>query len=189
MSVQRSASALSRERVEHALYNLRRRYVVYYLSRNDGIANLDELSTQVAAWENDAPTDSVPDDRWKSVYSALHQTHLPKLEEIGLLWYDRERTRVELTPRGRNLTLYLASDGFTASPWPHRYLLVCALGALVGVLLWLHVSPVADLAPLAWLAIFLGVLAGVTVAHVQSRRRWYHRFSGARPDFFLEYDD
>lgn len=53
------------------------------------------LATRVAAAERDATVTSVPDSVVDTVELTLHHTHLPKLEDAGLLTYDQSGGRVE----------------------------------------------------------------------------------------------
>lgn len=75
-------------RVFQALRNRRRRYVLYYL-RDHEQAQLDDLAIQLAAWEQDIPPDEVSSEDIETVATDLVHTHLPKLEEYGLVDYDR----------------------------------------------------------------------------------------------------
>lgn len=74
-------------RVFGALAHPRRRYVLYYL-RDHGQAQTDDLARQIAAWERDVPRDEVPEDVAEQVSLELLHSHLPKLEDQGLVEYD-----------------------------------------------------------------------------------------------------
>lgn len=76
------------------LGNRRRRYIVYYLINQDCPAACRELAEQVAAWENDAEPDQVATSQYQSVYNSLYQTHLPELEDTGLVRYDRSENLI-----------------------------------------------------------------------------------------------
>ncbi|GAA0664344.1 DICT sensory domain-containing protein [Natronoarchaeum mannanilyticum] len=73
-----------------ALTDVRRRYVLYYLRDRDG-ADLTTLARVVSGWigaESDAGlTTSADHDRLEL---ELHHTHLPTLDDAGLLDYDAE---------------------------------------------------------------------------------------------------
>ncbi len=67
----------------------RRRYAIHYLSEvPDGVATLDDLSEQVAAWETDTAVADVPDDFRRRVEASLHHTHLPRLADANVIDYD-----------------------------------------------------------------------------------------------------
>lgn len=70
------------------LANDRRRYVLYYL-RGERRANFEEITEQVAAWEIDTSPEELDEQTKRNVQIDLHHAHLPKLEDAGLIWYDR----------------------------------------------------------------------------------------------------
>lgn len=69
----------SRDEVFKALSNRRRRNVITYLKQHDDDARVRDISEQLAAWENDVEIPEVTYKQRKRVYTALHQSHLPKL--------------------------------------------------------------------------------------------------------------
>lgn len=85
-------------RVFEALANQRRRYVLYYLCEENQVT-VDELATGLAAWEDDAPPEKVPDCEVEAMRTVLVHTLLPKLEDLGFL--DHER------PTGTVRSIYL----------------------------------------------------------------------------------
>lgn len=168
-----------------AVKNLRRRYVLYYLNERGRPVELGDLAEQVAAWENNVAIEDVSPEQRKSVYSALYQTHLPKLEDIGIVTYDRESKQVAFSDCANDFQLYLANDSGTTIPWDRLYLLFSALGtALVG-LAWLGVLTVSPLGLATLLLVLFGTAA---LGHVYDRYCWRQRFDGTTPDFALEFD-
>lgn len=70
------------------LSDRRRRYVLYYLTTvSNGVAELDELATQLRRWER-AADDEVPDDHHARIVASLHHVDLPKFAEAGVLEFD-----------------------------------------------------------------------------------------------------
>lgn len=69
----------------------RRRLVIRALEPRDQIA-VNELIDVVAEHENGPDYD---DDRWKTVQVSLLQTHLPRLDENGVVEWDRADRFVE----------------------------------------------------------------------------------------------
>ncbi|SEO91012.1 hypothetical protein SAMN04487948_107104 [Halogranum amylolyticum] len=102
--------SLSRDEAFHLLQNARRRDVLRYLSRqsSDAVCEIKDVAAQVAAWENDTPVDQLSSDERQRVYIALYQSHLPKLDEAGVVDYDQSRGRLEPTPALEQLYAYLA---------------------------------------------------------------------------------
>jgi len=121
--------------VFHILSNRRRRHVVRVLQRTDGAMDIGDIAEAVAAWEHDIPAEAVTHRQRKSAYTALHQTHLPKLADAGFVESDREWVDVRLTDRAHVLEALL--DDVT-EPDPSRKksaVVGFALGLAVGVLL------------------------------------------------------
>jgi len=175
----------SEEEVYDAVKNLRRRYVLYYLNERGRPVELGDLAEQVAAWENNVAVEDVSPEQRKSVYSALYQTHLPKLEDIGIVTYDRESKRVSFSDCANDFQLYLANDSGTTIPWDRLYLLFSVLGAALVGLAWLGALTVSPLGLATLLLVLFGTAA---VGHVYARYCWRQRFDGTTPDFALEFD-
>lgn len=103
---------LETDRVYAALAHPRRRYLCYTL-HEDAEWTLTELATKVAAWENDVPVDAVTTDHRDDVYVSLYHAHVPKLVDVGVLTFDRER---EVITAGSHAEQVLAAlDGIGAS--------------------------------------------------------------------------
>ncbi|WP_336337149.1 DUF7344 domain-containing protein [Haloarcula brevis] len=74
------------------LGNERRRACLQCLAAHETPQSVSALGREVARTVADAETDS--DDLYDSVYVSLCQTHLPKLDAVGLVEYERERKQV-----------------------------------------------------------------------------------------------
>lgn len=108
----------------------RRRAAVRLLyEHQDSIRTLQDLAAHLAALENDVPIEALSHEQRKRVYVSLYQTHIPKLQETGLVRFDRGTGTLRLTNRivlvGRYLDLPARPD-----PVHRIYLLVTVLGAL-----------------------------------------------------------
>lgn len=180
---------LHRDEVYDALRNLRRRYVLYYLASGGGPVPIDELAAQVAAWEQDLPVGETTQGQRKSVYSALHQTHLPKLEEVGLVSYDAGDMSVDLADGAEELDVYLATDVCEADSWAGRYVGLGAGSALLLLLVGLGVQPLAAVPVLGWTALVVAAFLVLALAHARHTRAWRRRFRRGRPDFVIEFGD
>ena len=184
-----STTPPSRDEVFDAVKNLRRRYVLYYLQRHSGPVELGELAEQVAAWENDTTVAEVSSNERKSVYSALHQTHLPKLQSAGVLRYDPERSLVTTTDDAAEMDLRLASDPQTSLPWHQLYLVLAAvsLGLLTSV--WQGIAPFTLLTGIEYAFVVIASFGLTALAHTYDLRQWRRRADGAAPDFILELNE
>ena len=77
-----------------ALKHPHRRYVLYHLSDRSEGASVDELAERIADWEAGRTDGADRISRRERVAVALHHTHLPKLDGLDLVKYDRERGNV-----------------------------------------------------------------------------------------------
>lgn len=88
--------------------NKRRRLVLHYLvNATTHRAPLGTLATQIAAWENDVPVSAITSTLRKRTYNTLQQTHLPKMDDAGLVDYDHHRGTVQLTVNPRQIDIFL----------------------------------------------------------------------------------
>lgn len=92
-----ASDELPLDAVYHLLQNERRRGVISYLDDHEAPVTRSEVAEQVAAWENGTDVDGIDSQERKRVYIALHQIHLPKLDDAGVLEYDPDRGTI--TPR------------------------------------------------------------------------------------------
>lgn len=95
-----AVSSLDLNEVFHILQNERRRNVLRYLEDADGedVVEMRDIAVQIAAWENDTTVQQLHSDQRQRVYIALYQSHLPKLDELGVIRYNKPRGFVEPTP-------------------------------------------------------------------------------------------
>lgn len=150
--------------------NARRRRTVQYLKRRGGNCDLAPLVEQVAAWENGIETDDVSRTQRRRVYISLYQTHLPMLEEHGIVDWDPDDHTIDLLPREDVFEPYLDHRLEDQRPWHRLYMAVTALGMLAIALAWLSIGPLtAAVAPAIALVLCLLVLAVSVVQHVSRR--------------------
>lgn len=80
-------------RIFGALAHQRRRCVLYYLRDNEQ-ASIDDLASHLTALEQDTPRNEMTPEAIKQVKTTLIQIHLPKLDDYGLIDYDRRSETV-----------------------------------------------------------------------------------------------
>ena len=100
-------SSLSDDETFDLLRNERRRETLRYLETNDGRATLDEVAENIAAKENDTTVEELTSDQRKRVYVGLYQNHMSKLDDAGVVDYDKDRGTIRITPAARQLLQYL----------------------------------------------------------------------------------
>jgi DNA-binding transcriptional ArsR family regulator len=138
VSNQSQPRELTASAVFDLLSNERRRSVIHFLLEEPE-TTVRELSRHVAAWENDVELSAVSATQRKRVYTGLHQTHLPRLDEHGVLEYDFNRGDVRATERLELFEPYFEPGRNERRDWTRVYLglgagiTAYALAALVGV--------------------------------------------------------
>ena len=164
-------SQLSQDEVYHILSNPRRRFIISHL-REKNTVNLQELASSVAAWENETTVDDLTDQQKKRVYVSLYQTHIPKLEDAGIVAYDSDSGRVALRDRVEQLDNYLPQeeDGDQRN-WYRAYLAVAVGGAALYGLVRLGVLNVPGLSEGVAGAVVLIALGIVVLAQYLEERR------------------
>lgn len=153
--------SLSRDTIYTLLKNSRRRQVVRFLREHEE-ASLGELAEQIAARENGIEIDAVSSSQRKRVYIGLYQAHFPKLDDAGVVDFQKRRGTVTLTDRASELFPYLDPH----REGPDRRLVVAALaaGTLALGLAVVDLGPVAGVPQVAWTATVWLALVGVGVA-------------------------
>ena len=155
---------LSRGEIFDMLSNERRRYALDYLKRHDDtVVELRELVDHIAARENDVREDALHYEQRKRVYSALRQTHLPRLAKRGLIEYDEDRGQVKLNGAARELQMHMEYVPEHDIAWCYHYLgLALVLGAMA-VLTYAGVFPFSGL-PWSILVTIAILAVGVSAA-------------------------
>lgn len=158
---------LSRDDIFHILQTKRRRDVLRYLQTRTEPVELGELAEQIAAWEQETTVDQLHSTERQRVYISLYQSHLPKLDNRGIVDYDKDRGFVTKTPLAAQLEPYLEETRPNRTPWPRRYGAVTLCCTLFFVVAATGVVPVSG-----WVSavVILLAFAAVTTAHVVAHR-------------------
>jgi hypothetical protein len=106
---------LSTNEIFHLLHTSRRRETIRYLQTVDGPIHMTELAKHVAAVENETPREELTTRQYERVYVPLYQSHLPKLDEAGVIIYDQSRGVIKPTGRLNVFRPYLGSSPASAS--------------------------------------------------------------------------
>lgn len=134
------------------LSSKRRRFVLSRLQDAPGGMELSDLATELSSFENEVPPEELSSKDRKRVYVSLYQTHVPKLDDTGLVAYDSDTGTVRPTEQLDELAAYFEPTEPTVC-WGPLYGLV----ALVGLGLYaLAVS--TDAAMIAPVHVGVGVL-------------------------------
>lgn len=159
---------LSKDEVFHILQTERRRIVLDHLRTTDGPVRLRDLAEHVAAREHDVTVPEVTSDQRQRVYISLYQNHLPKLDEGGVIRYDKDRGIVVATATVRAFAPFLDDPEKRKNPWPSRY----AGGVVVSAVLFLVVwAGVVSLPQIVVGGLVLALFAGISTVHAFTERR------------------
>jgi len=160
--------------VYEILANPRRRGTIRHLTETAGgrVVSLRDLSVAIATEETGQSPP--PSACRESVYNSLHQTHLPKLDELGVIEYDREARAVRVRNSAREVDRYLDGSTPYGLRWEEYYrgLGIVSLVAVVAALA--NVPGVGAVDPLLWASGFLLLFALSAVYQLWSLR-WYLR--------------
>ncbi len=168
-------TSLTTDEIFHVLQNERRRNVLQYLQGRTEPVRMRDVAEQVAAWEHETTVQQLSSKQRQRVYIPLYQSHLPKLDELGIIEYQQNRGIVERLPLADRFDPYLRAHQGESSPalaqdgdHPDQYYLgVTALGGvlLLGALLELPIF-----STLSGIAVVVLILVLLTVPTVMRLR-------------------
>ncbi|MCU4753623.1 hypothetical protein OB919_16790 [Halobacteria archaeon AArc-curdl1] len=151
------------------LANSRRRETLRLLTNAESESiELGALATAISASETGhSPPPRTARD---SVRSSLHQTHLPKLHELGVVNYDTTTHTVTLCTHARDVERYMGVLTPYGVTWSevYRSLGIVSLLIVLGTLLEAPLVSLID--PLLWTSSFLAAFAVVISAQLWSNR-------------------
>jgi hypothetical protein len=159
---------LSLDVIFEVLKNERRRLALKYLRTEESTVSLGTLAEHIAAIENDKDESMIRSDERKRVYVGLYQCHLPKMDDMGIVEFNRDRGLIELTDTADQLYEYIDSqEQPDQDRWYQYYggLSVVALAATVRD--WNGLLPGAGVV----LGAVVFAFACCSTAHVASRVR------------------
>jgi hypothetical protein len=160
--------ALPLDQTFELLKNQRRRYVLQYLESEGEPVSLSELAEQIAAWENDKEVRLISSSERKRVYVGLYQCHLPKMDDMGAISFNKPRGIIERGDTADCLTPYLQPAAESDEGIDHRFyggLAVVSVGLLT--ILTLSVERTAAL----FVAVAVVLLGTLALAHHLARQR------------------
>ncbi|WP_276259686.1 DUF7344 domain-containing protein [Haloglomus litoreum] len=173
------AVTIAPETVFEVLSNERRRYVLHHLKATGERVTVRDLSEQVAAWENGIKLAAVTPKERKRVYTALHQTHLPKMAEVGVIDYDRDRGTLELTEAVEAFDIYLEIVPERDLSWGELSLALGSFSTALVTAVALGVYPFTLLPDIAYAGIIAAGWLAVGVVHTYVQRS--DRLGGGDP--------
>ncbi|QLK26982.2 hypothetical protein HYG81_05065 [Natrinema zhouii] len=100
---------LSLDDAFHILQTFRRRETIRYVLQADDCVKMRDVAEHVAAKEHETTVEQLLSDERQRVYIPLYQSHLPKLDEAGIIDYDKPRGIVRPGERLEQFRQYLDS--------------------------------------------------------------------------------
>jgi hypothetical protein len=164
--LQSHQAQLSKSDIFGVLQNDRRRNVLEIL-REQGNQSIRCLSEEIARLESGEadPKASVR----KSIYVSLLQTHIPKMESLGVIICDRENDCVELLPAACNFDIYMETVKKGDIPWSHFYIGLSTLAVVgsvtiyAGLFKWVTSSQ--------WMLFTSSLFMASSIAHMRHVRK------------------
>ncbi len=167
--VESQTGEVSRDTIYEILSNSRRRYVIHYLQYTQQPVDLGTLAERVAAWDYDTDPQRVSSQQRKTIYTALQQRHLPRMDEAGLLSFDSRAGTVAPTEELEKLDIYTEVVTEGDFPWSQYYLGLSGITGALLVAVWAGVPYLSALPDIAWgvfcvIAFMVSAIAHVIVA-------------------------
>lgn len=162
--------SVERGEIFDLLSNHRRRYAIHYCKHEENPVTLSDLAEQVAAWEQEKDVPELTSAERKRVYTSLQQTHLPTLDDAGMVVY--ENGEVELTDRATDLDVYLDVVPGDSVPWGIYYAGLSAFALVVLGALWTDLLPTGTVPGLGYATALVALFAVSAVVHVYQNRRF-----------------
>jgi len=123
---------LGLDQLFEVLQNQRRRYVLQYLREHEGGMSLSDLSEQIVAWENDKELRRISSSERKRVYVALYECHLPKMDDMGVIEFEKARGTIEPGEHVELCYSYLdVPESGGELQWPRYYAALAAAAVAV----------------------------------------------------------
>jgi len=105
-----NAQTVTETDVFDVLKNERRRAVIRYLDDHGGSAKLSDVAEKIAADENETTVQRLTSKERKRVRIALYQCHLPRMDTIGVVEFDKHRGTIELRDPAARVLMYLNTE-------------------------------------------------------------------------------
>lgn len=157
------------EQIFEVLSNERRRLVLRYIRQHSGEQiGFSDLVDQIAAWENDATQGNVNTDKRKCVYTALRQSHLPKLDRFDVIEYDQQRGLIEPKETIENVYRYIDHVPGRNRMWSRGYLFFSVLCGFASFLMWVGIAPLDGISGAIIVAGIAVAFGSLSLAHLYS---------------------
>ena len=151
------------------LSNHRRRWTVHLCKQAGEPLELGDLAERIAAMEQDIDVSEISSAERKRVYTSLQQTHLPRMDEAGIITF--EDHTVTLTERANQLQVYMDIVPAGSIPWAMYYLALATISLVAVAFVWAGwLDSILSAQVVALLIVLLfGISAGI---HAYTNRQY-----------------
>lgn len=173
MAVGTERGGITTDDLFFTLSNERRRRVLEYLRERRERVQMRELVREVAAREHGIEPDALTYDQRKSVYVSLRQTHLPKMDSLGIVRFDPDAGTVELVEGVVDFDFYYEPVRPDDLSWGTFHVGLAGVLALIVAAASVGVFPFALLPgwALPWLVVAAYAVAGGVQAYLTRTRQ------------------
>ncbi len=175
-------TSLSPQQIFSVLSNRRRRFVLHYILQNGEETTIRKLTEQIAAWESSTDTEYVDSAARKRVYTALQQNHLPKMDEAGIINFQKDRGVIERTDAADKLDVYIEVAYGRQIPWSEYYFALSVGCFLLVGIAWAVGFPFTLMPPLGWMVFVTTIFALSSLGHFYENRSDKFGKSGKPPE-------
>ena len=154
--------------IHEILSNERRQLVLTFLREAEGTLTARELAIKIA--ESETGESPPPDNIRQSAYVSLHQTHLPKLDELKVVHYDRGDQTISLQQRADQVSVYMETVPKWGLSWSEVYVASGLLGLLVLLGGEVGVPVLADIGSVLLSVTMLGLITLIAALHTYNQR-------------------
>jgi len=157
-----SSVDLSPVEIHDVLSNERRKMVIDLLCEERTEISARHLSEYIA--ERETGESPPPRNKRQSAYVSLHQTHLPKLDELGIIEYDQSDKTVTLDDEARQqVSVYMETVPKYGLSWSEYYAGVSVFGLLLVSANAVGVPVIAGVDGVVWATAVLALVAASAV--------------------------
>jgi len=157
---------VSEDELFDVLANQRRRFALHLLKKEgDETIAIGDMAEQIAAWENGIDTTEITGSERKRVYTALQQSHLPMMDDAGVVRFNKNRGTVEPTPALQDVDLYMDVVEGREIPWSTYYVGLSGVAAALAGAVWLDTWPFTLLPEFAWTVAIVVAFLFSALAH------------------------
>ena len=148
----------------------RRRLAIQFLRDSEERVEVNDIAEYIA--EHETGESPPPKDSRKTVYVSLHQTHLPKMDDLNIVGYDTDTKEVTLDESFRDVAVYMEviPRGGLRISWSEYYLAVGLIG-LATIFARMTGAPlISDIGMGAWAIFYLLIISASALYQTFTRR-------------------